>query len=79
MASNLFSAWVIRSKDDVLYGPFTSATEAAAMIAGMQESFIGPLLIQPIRFVPASLVPADVTSRLPPASTEGANVDRTDK
>ena len=71
MADKLFSAWVIRSKDDTLYGPFMGITDAAAAVIGMQGDFIGPLLIQPVRFVPASLVPADVTARLPPATGEG--------
>lgn len=57
MPDNLFSAWVVRSANDTLYGPFTSAAEAAAAIGGMQEDFPAPLVVQPIRVPPGGLSP----------------------
>src|SRR6266705_5891196 len=72
MPDNLFSAWVVRSANDTLYGPFTSAAEAAAAIGGMQENFPAPLVVQPIRNPPGGLAP---TAALRAASSKLANPD----
>jgi len=72
MPDNLFSVWVIRSANDTLYGPFTSAAEAAVAIGGMQENFPAPLVAQPIRVPPAGLAP---TGALRAASSKLANQD----
>jgi len=72
MPDNLFSAWVVKSANDTLYGPFTSAAEAAAAIGGMQENFPAPLVAQPIRIPPGGLAP---TGALRAASSKLTNQD----